>query len=362
MRSFRVALVLAVVAIAVRLALAAAFHGNFDEDSFEIVAAIMRKGGNIYAETTRYNYSPLWAHLLLAFSYISDFTAAPFHFVVRSFGTLVDVADAALVGLIGYRLNGWKPSTGFALYLINPVTLLLTGYHGQFENLATLPLLACLWLYVRGSGSPNTKWIWVLGTLALVVKHIVVFGVWTVFVYVFGWRRAIIASLAAGATMLLTFLPYLPEGRDGILRNVFEYTSASHFFGLGLFVQGYPGMGIFLLAMAAWPLFAKQYMPLEKALQGSSLALVCLIPGFALQYLLMPVPFATPFMSFGFVSYSVSASALLLLSPDNLNVGSIPAFVRVSCSFVTTLVAWAWLASCVRNRPVTGLRFFGLSI
>lgn len=342
----------AVLAIGVRLLLAAAFHGNYDEDSFEIVAGIMRRGGNVYAETSRYNYSPLWAHILLVLSYASDLTSVPFHFGVRAFGTAVDVADAVVVGLIGKRIGGWKPSTGFALYLINPITLLLTGYHGQFENLAVLPLLICLWLYLRSSGVPSKGWIWVLGTFALVVKHVMVFGVWTVFVYVFGWKRAIIASLAAGATVLLFFLPYLPAGRGGIMQNVLLYASVPHYFGLGLFTPGNLGMGIFLLAMAAWPMIAKRYLPLERALQGSSVALVGLIPGFGIQYLLIPVPFATPLASFEFMSYSFSAATFLLLNPANLNVGDPPAVVWLSCSVLTTIVTWAWLVSCVRNRPV----------
>src|SRR5690349_18200368 len=52
------------IGFGLRFFLAAAYHGNFDEDSYEIVVGIMQRGGNIYTETARYNYSPAWALVL----------------------------------------------------------------------------------------------------------------------------------------------------------------------------------------------------------------------------------------------------------------------------------------------------------
>ena len=65
----RVAITVAMVILAgtiIRLILAGAVFGNFDMDSYEIVVGIVHKGGNVYAETDRYNYSPVWFMVLLA--------------------------------------------------------------------------------------------------------------------------------------------------------------------------------------------------------------------------------------------------------------------------------------------------------
>ena len=118
---------------------------------------------------------------------------------------------------------------------MNPVAILLTGYHGQFENLALLPLLIGAYLYVRKPDSPPVPVIWLLGTLALLIKHNTVFGMWMLFVYVFGVsRRAVVASMLSVAVFAFSFLPYLPEGNAGILQNVLLYSSMPGQFGLTL--------------------------------------------------------------------------------------------------------------------------------
>ncbi|MGH7862213.1 MAG: hypothetical protein ACREOS_08220 [Candidatus Dormibacteraceae bacterium] len=48
-----------ILGVGARLYLATSFYGNYDEDSYFIVARIMLAHGNVYAETFRYNYSPV---------------------------------------------------------------------------------------------------------------------------------------------------------------------------------------------------------------------------------------------------------------------------------------------------------------
>ncbi len=86
-KAFIWAMILVVVSgTAVRLYLAYEFYGNYDTTSYEIVAAIVKRGGNVYAETSRYNYSPLWSlmlgalnHLQLCFSSLLRFTLSSGH-------------------------------------------------------------------------------------------------------------------------------------------------------------------------------------------------------------------------------------------------------------------------------------------
>ena len=52
-------------ALAARLALLRTFPGNYDTESYGIVAGIARRGGDVYRETLRYNYSPLWAGVVV---------------------------------------------------------------------------------------------------------------------------------------------------------------------------------------------------------------------------------------------------------------------------------------------------------
>ncbi|CAM8376021.1 hypothetical protein MCEMHM7_00896 [Candidatus Methylopumilus planktonicus] len=37
---------------------------NWDVDSYRVVADIVARGGNVYQETGRYNYGPIWFYIL----------------------------------------------------------------------------------------------------------------------------------------------------------------------------------------------------------------------------------------------------------------------------------------------------------
>src|SRR5262249_27391892 len=109
-----------VIGVGLRLYLAYTHAGNYDQQSYEIVAGIARRGGNVYAETSRYNYSPVWFHVLLFLKNISLITGLAFPFVIRAFLTLVDLLCAWIVGLLGMQATGRPASLGFSLFFLNP--------------------------------------------------------------------------------------------------------------------------------------------------------------------------------------------------------------------------------------------------
>ena len=48
---------------------------NFDLESYEIVADIILEGKSVYANTTRYNYGPIWAYILAALKLLASIGA-----------------------------------------------------------------------------------------------------------------------------------------------------------------------------------------------------------------------------------------------------------------------------------------------
>ncbi|MGH7863015.1 MAG: hypothetical protein ACREOS_12350, partial [Candidatus Dormibacteraceae bacterium] len=224
-----------ILGVGARLYLASSFYGNYDQASYAIVARIMLAHGNVYAETSRYNYSPAWAYVLLGLAHLDLWTRVPqFQIFVRGFLTLVDLVDAVLIGLIAARLKPGSGRLAFSVYLLNPVAILLVGFHGQFENLALLPLLGALYLSI-GQRERWPRWAaWLLGTASLLIKHLTVFSVWTLFVYVFAGRRRLLMMALSVLVFLVSFVPYLPRGLNGIVQNVFLYGSGGGFYGVGL--------------------------------------------------------------------------------------------------------------------------------
>lgn len=343
MDSTALALAALIIGGGLRLFLAAAFYGNYDQWSYEIVTTIVQRRDNIYAETDRYNYSPLWAYCLLVLSKITQITGLDFHLVVRGALTLVDLLDAALVGLIAARVWGWSARRGFSLYLLNPVAILLVGYHGQFENLAALPLLLALYLYIQRPEAPPTKRIWALGSLAIIVKHNVVFSVWMLFVYTCRMRKHALWLFALSALLFFaTFVPFVQTGWHGIVRNVLLYRSQESIYGMGLLLPGYGSMLIFMASMLALPFVAKYRLKLPAA-QGvvlSTVAFVALAPGISEQYFILPALFGTILAGGPYAVFTITATVFLLGSPNNVHLPLVPSLWNT-----VWLAALGWLLS-----------------
>ena len=146
----KIVITVAMVIIAgtiIRLLLAAVLYGNYDMNSYEIVTDILTKGGNVYAQTDRYNYSPLWFMILFALKRIQLAFDMPFHFVVRTFLCCVDLLTLCVLLFIA-NIRKLPPVRTAIFFYLSPVSFLMTGYHGQFENLAMLMVLTGIFMYL----------------------------------------------------------------------------------------------------------------------------------------------------------------------------------------------------------------------
>lgn len=229
-----------ILVIGTVLRLVMPFRGhNFDMDSWRIIADIMDQGGNVYFETYRYKYGPIWFHILHALDTLLPLslkTVQALHWKIAFFLTLVDIG----IALILFRSLGLFVAT---LFFLNPISIIITGYHGQFDNVAVLlGLLAVLFL----KDSPNPKkWIaaLILLGLSLSVKHILfIFPLWLAFKQP-NWRSKCLTMFIPYGVFLIGFLPYwnggqsIPVygndenglwgvvGQTGLVENVFLYQS-----------------------------------------------------------------------------------------------------------------------------------------
>jgi hypothetical protein len=215
-------LLLAVCVAYLRILLASASPGNYDQRSYEIVAGIMRRGGNVYAETTRYNYAPVWMHCLLALSWAAEWLRFDLGTTIRTFLSLVDIGNAFLIGAIGQRFGYRRPWWGTAAYLCQPLIFLLMGVHGQFDTLALTPVLCALWL-LGAKNRSSLLWIWLLGTLAILIKQLTVIEVWALYLTATTRPKAIVLGALSGLGFLASFLPYWADGHTNIIHAVWLY-------------------------------------------------------------------------------------------------------------------------------------------
>jgi hypothetical protein len=334
-----------VVGLGLRLYGAVFFRGNYDQESYRIVARLLERGGDIYTETDRYNYTPVWAWCLVALHRLSAALDVELRIVVRTFLALVDLANAAFLGLIASR-SAADPGSGeraAAAYLLNPVAFLIVGFHGQFDVFAALPLLAALWLLVRAPAEPPVLAVWALGTLSILIKHLQVFSVWMLFVYAARGRRKAVALFAGAlAAFAASFLPYLPASLDGIRANVLGYRGFTKIWGFGMLLPGYLSEPLFVAAMLALPFAAFFWLRLSppRGLELASAGLMTFIHGISEQYFVVPAIFGSVARPWAYWLYTAAATVFLVASPHNVYLVAWPTIWNL-----VWLAAAAWVAS-----------------
>lgn len=279
--------------IALRL-FAALAGDNYDMQSWWIASEAFTHGESIYAATHRYNYGPLWFSILGGLRYISAFTGPDtitrLHLFITGFLSLVDL------GLAMYIMRRTSSVYAAALFFLNPISILVTGYHVQFDNFA---ILLGLISWQTFSSGRDRRSLLVAGALlgaSLTTKHIFsIFLAWLPFLTSI---RTAPQRLAYGALAFflfaVSFTPWIyePSSREGIVANVLRYVSTEGHSLVAFIATPFqaPQRPIFVIALAAFgPLFIRLQKAQRIAPLIYLLLLTALSSGMARNYLAIPL-------------------------------------------------------------------------
>ncbi len=312
-----------VITLGTVLRLAIAQRGyNFDIASYRIVADIAAGGGNVYAETQRYNYGPVWFYILSFLDYLPFPLSDPLlslRWKVTSFLSLTDIAIATCL----YRWYGLKIAT---LFFLNPVSIIITGYHSQFDNLAIL--IALLSVKSMDNKAQTLTYTSLAGLaflgLSLSIKHLLfLFPVWLAFKQN-RWRDKLLSITIPYGIFLATFLPFLSEGSEGIINHVFLYrgfANAPFWNGTapGVIVDKLPIFLLFTGSLILLGLLLRTKKPFESLLIYT-IALLVFSSAVANQSLAICIVALSVHMNFIYALYTIAATIYLLASGDGLHI------------------------------------------
>ncbi len=101
---------------------------------------------NVYDVTMEYPYPPVWIWLVAFARWLSGISGIPFYMVVKLPGTLADIGITFVLYDSARAWHGasYRAVLLSALYALNPVTLLISAGHGQFDALVILFLLLAI--------------------------------------------------------------------------------------------------------------------------------------------------------------------------------------------------------------------------
>jgi len=292
------------------------YGGNYDLESYKIVINLVEQGQNVYAGTFRYNYGPVWFHLLHLLDVLAGHDAAAFRHLLVGFLTAVDAGIAWIL---------WRKFSRLAatLFFLNPVSIIITGYQNQFENVALLlGLWAVIWFGADVDQPVNRrKWfaLALLG-LSLMTKHILfAFPLWLA-VKQTGLRQKAIVLLVPIAIFLLGFAPYWPAGHAGIVENVFKYQSLAGAYAYRLLmptlIQSTLDPKIFWFLILAWFAFLCRRRPPLDSLLLYICVMLAATPATTNEYLAIPLVFTSVVVNVFTVAYTVIATCHLSAGGD----------------------------------------------
>src|SRR5262249_45569870 len=140
--------------------------------SWQLAYDILRRGGALYLETSRYNYSPLWAGLLWVLGRGGAALGLSLIHAIAIFLFAVDAATAVMIWKIGTR-RGWtnlRAGLAALLFFGNPISILVSSDLLIFDNLSFLFFLCGLLCLEKKPSSPAPAVGWL--SFSLVAKHI----------------------------------------------------------------------------------------------------------------------------------------------------------------------------------------------
>lgn len=200
---------------------------NFDFESFCIVGDISSKLNNVYAETSRYNYAPVFFCILGICYWLSQLMAIDFVLTFRIF--IVGILTFTDLLIMKWISEKYSLRAGL-IFFLNPVSIIITGYHNQFDNIAVLmALLSCN--FYNEEEEFNKKDIFFIAflTMSLLVKHLLyIFPFWILVKKHLPLKKKFAYVFIPPLIFLLGFLPFALNSQaafHGIINNVFLYRS-----------------------------------------------------------------------------------------------------------------------------------------
>lgn len=271
---------------------------NFDFESYCIVGELASQGKNIYAHTSRYNYGPVWFTLLGVFWNIASHfqnSILVFRILIVAALTITDIIIAKVISDRAGKLWG-------ALFFLNPISLIITGYHNQFDNIAVFLAVYGILCIESSYTERNIKFMDIAGiillSMSLITKHLLwAFPLYILFSTKIDTRKKILYAFIPPLMFILSFLPFMREGWHGILHNVFFYRSFNNFPLFALGILNHFGVHIPLQKYICVPLFGlimllSAYLFRHENLFSSfmlyTISLVCFSSAIANQYIAIP--------------------------------------------------------------------------
>ncbi len=188
--------------------------------------AVLEGEWNPYELPGLYPYPPLWVWIEAAAEWLAR------RLPTIGFATLVKVPSVLAEAGIVWLLWRWRDGQGrlaALLYALHPVSILVTGFHGQFDALPLFFVLLALHAfeeerYDRSALSLAAGILWKSFPVLLLPMFLMRLG---------DARRALRFAFLSTAPVLLALLPFVLDSLDAVRRELLGYSGIADFGWIG---------------------------------------------------------------------------------------------------------------------------------
>ena len=268
---------------------------NYDWESYCIVGKIFSNLGNVYAETNRYNYGMIFFCIQGLLYRISQIKPDSYEIIYRVLMVVtLTLADFGITFYIAKKFSLRKA----LIFFLNPISIIITGYHNQFDYIAiSLALLTLVFYNEEEKFNKKDVGFVLTFALCLMTKHILfMLPIFLLLKNGLCWKKKIVYACCPPFLFLLSFVPFAignEAALQGIINNVFLYRSYNN---APLFILVYnlidfpSGLRIYVyLGMMILTAVITRKLIYEKQLLLYLIAMVAFSSAIANQYLAIPL-------------------------------------------------------------------------
>jgi hypothetical protein len=284
---------------------------GYDIDSFRLVGDAFLNGEEVYTSAAkgRHPYLPLHLYLIGLTTYLSRLTPLPFVTWVKIPAVIADLLITAVVYKVFRRWEESEPVAAYwaLLYALNPISVLVSAYHGQFDSIPVLLLLLSWFTWHFGRYVSRSA---VFLGFSILYKTWPVLFLPVIFIRLPDNRRRLVYILISiGIPVLFTtaYVIIMDSNPVPMLRRALTHAGVPGYWGLSalLYVPGgfwinserivaaiLPFQRILLLLAGLFSLWWTRRQSALDALLTIMLSIFSVTLGLGIQWLLWPVAFA----------------------------------------------------------------------
>lgn len=269
---------------------------NFDFESYCIVGELASSLKNVYENTYRYNYGPLFLIIQGIFYFVASHVSVDYISTYRVFIVFfLMLGDLGISVFLKKKYSFWSA----VFFFLNPISIIISGFHNQFDNIAVLLMLvASLYFNEEEKFGKKDALFILFMSLSLIMKHI--FFLFPFWLLIRKGNQKLFKRFAYACLppffFLLSFIPFIwnnPTAREMIKYTVFFYKSNNNapllkgvYDLLGISEERYFIVFVVLLCIT---IFIFREKEIYEAIFIYTVALVTFSSAVTSQYLAIPV-------------------------------------------------------------------------